>query len=220
VGITAWTQKYLDFVRAQVKFDPPAQQATLADYLGEVDHLALRIERLEKALDEAIEKAPESMRQVIAALQALRGIAKMTAVTVVAEVGELSRFERARQLMGYSGAVPSEYSSGQKTYRGAITKTGNAHLRRVIVEAAWAQRHPPILSRNLRERQKYLPAEVLEIATKARHRLHSRYRRLAAKGKPKQQVITAVGRELLGFIWAIGVTVERAAKATTQKAAA
>lgn len=220
VGIKAWTQKYVDFVREQVKFDQAAQQTTLADYLGEVDHLVLRIERLEKALDEAAEKAPESMRQVIAALQALRGVGKLTAVTVVAEVGELSRFESARQLMGYSGAVSSEHSSGQKIYRGAITKTGNAHLRRVVVEAAWAQRHPPILSRNIRERQKDLPAEVQEIATKARHRLHSRYRRLAAKGKPKQKVITAVGRELLGFIWAIGVTVERATKASVQKAAA
>jgi transposase len=219
-GFKAWSQRYFDFVREHVKFDQPAQQATLADYLGEVDHLALRIERLDKTVDEAIEKAPEHMRQVIEALQALRGVAKLTAVTVVAEVGKLSRFESARQLMGYSGAVSREHSSGQKTYRGSITKTGNAHLRRVVVEAAWSQRHPPILSRKLRERQRDLPAEVQEIATKARKRLHSRYQRLAAKGKCKQQVITAVGRELLGFIWAIGVTVERAAQTITEKAAA
>jgi transposase len=218
VGITAWTQKYLDFVKTHVKFEQPAQQATLSDYLGEVDHLALRIERLEKAIDAAVEKAPERMRHVIEALQALRGVAKLTAVTVVAEVGELSRFEHARQLMGYSGAVSSEHSSGQKTRRGGITKTGNAHLRRVVVEAAWAQRHSPILSRRLRERQQGLTPEVQELATKARHRLHSRYRRLAAKGKPKQQVVTAVGRELLGFIWAIGVATERAHQTTSQKA--
>jgi len=218
VGITAWTQKYLDFVKTHVKFEQPAQQATLSDYLGEVDHLALRIERLEKAIDAAVEKAPERMRQVIEALQALRGVAKLTAVTVVAEVGELSRFKNARQLMGYSGAVSSEHSSGQKTRRGGITKTGNAHLRRVVVEAAWAQRHLPILSRRLRERQEGLTREVQEMATKARHRLHSRYRRLAAKGKPKQQVVTAVGRELLGFIWAIGVATERAHQTRSQTA--
>jgi transposase len=218
MGVRAWTDKYLNEVR-KLTFEQPAQQATLADYVGEVDHLALRIERLEKAIDEAAAKAPEGMRQVVEALQSLRGVAKLTAVTIVAEVGELSRFETAPQLMGYSGMVSSEHSSGDKTRRGAITKTGNAHLRRVVVEAGWAQRHKPILSIRMRERQKNLSAEVQEIATKARHRLHNRYRHLAARGKPKQQVVTAVARELLGFIWAIGVTVERAA-ATTEKAAA
>jgi transposase len=137
----------------------------------------------------------------------------MTAITIVAEVGQLSRFPKARQLMGYSGAVASEHSSGERTSRGGITKTGNAHLRRVLVEAAWSQRFAPSLTRRLRERQEGLSAEVVEIAAKARHRLSARYRRLLARGKSKQQVVTAIARELLGFVWAIGVEVERKAAA-------
>ena len=104
-----------------------------------------RIARLEQAIDEAVEATPAAMRAVIEALQALRGVAKLAAVTIVAEVGQLSRFARPRQLMGYSGAVSSEHSSGPRTRRGAITKTGNAHLRRVVVEAAWAYRHRPAI---------------------------------------------------------------------------
>ena len=208
-NMRAWTQQYLEWIKREVKFEQCAQQATLEDYVNEVEHCALRIVRLEKTIDTAVEQAPESMREVIEALQALRGVAKVTAVTVVAEVGTLSRFEHARQLMGYSGAVSSEYSSGEKTRRGGITKTGNAHLRRVIVEAAWSQRYKPLISRAARKRQEGLSAEVQEIATKARQRLHSRYVRLLGRGKSKQQVVTAVAREMLGFIWAIGVTVER-----------
>jgi transposase len=150
---------------------------------------------------------------VVSALQALRGVGKMTAITIVAEVGQLSRFAKARQLMGYSGTVASEHSSGERTCRGGITKTGNAHLRRVLVEAAWCQRYSPTLTRTLRVRQEGLSAEVVEIAAKARHRLSARYRRLLARGKPKQQVVTAIARELLGFVWAIGVEVERKAAA-------
>ena len=211
--MTAWTQRHLDWIRREVKFEQFAQRATLEDYLEEVDHLGQRIARLEKAIDEAIEGAPATMKAVVSALQALRGVAKMTAITIVAEVGQLSRFPKARQLMGYSGAVASEHSSGERTSRGGITKTGNAHLRRVLVEAAWSQRFAPSLTRRLRERQEGLSAEVLEIAAKARHRLSARYRRLLARGKSKQQVVTAIARELLGFVWAIGVEVERKAAA-------
>ena len=161
-----------------------------------------------RAIDAAVQTAPARMRAVIEALQALRGIALVTAVTIVAEVGELSRFAKPRQLMGYSGAVASEDSSGERTRRGGITKAGNAHLRRVIVEAAWAYRHRPAVGAALRKRQAPVSAEVKEIAWKAQHRLHARYRALTARGKCKQQVVTAIGRELLGFIWAIGVHVE------------
>jgi transposase len=208
--IRAWTQTYLDWIKQKVSFDQRAQQLTLEDYLNEVDHAALRITRLEEAIDEVIEQAPEDMRELIRALQALRGIAKVGAVTIVAEVGRLSRFEHPRKLMGYSGAVSSEDSRGAKTRRGGITKTGNAHLRRVIVEAAWSQRYKPVMSSMLRKRQEGLSAEVQEIAAKARQRLHTRYVRLLGKGKLKQEVVTAVAREMLGFIWAIGMSVERA----------
>lgn len=206
----AWTENYLQWIKGKVSFDQRSQQVTLEDYLNEVDHAGARIARLEKAIDEAVEQAPSTMRELIQALQALRGLAKIGAVTIVAEVGTLTRFEHPRQLMGYSGAVSSEHSSGGKIRRGAITKTGNAHLRRVIVEAAWSQRYKPVLSPAMRKRQEGVSAEVQELASKARHRLHHRYMHLLGKGKTKQEVVTAVGREMLGFIWAIGVSVERA----------
>jgi transposase len=206
--IKPWTQRHLDWIRQEVKFDQYAQQTTLEDYLEEVNHQGQRIARLEQAIDAAIEQAPEAMREVVAALQALRGIGKLTAVTIVSEVGQLSRFPTARQAMGYSGLVASEHSSGERTRRGGITKTGNSHLRRVLVEAAWAARFQPTLTRSLRIRQEGLSAEVLETARTARYRLHARYLRLLGRGKTKHQVVTAVARELMGFVWAIGKTVE------------
>lgn len=207
-AMTPWTQRHLAWVNQAVQFEQPAQNATLLDYLHEVEHMAGRIERLERAIDDAVKTAPARMRTVIDALQALRGIALVSAVTIVAEVGELSRFTRAPQLMGYSGMGASEDSSGPRTRRGCITKTGNAHLRRIVVEAAWAYRHRPSVGGALRKRQAMLSDEVKGIAWKAQHRLHGRYRKLLGRGKCQQQVVTAVGRELLGFIWAIGVAVE------------
>jgi len=192
-----------------VHFEQPAQEYTLLDYLHEVEHVGDRIRRLETAIEEAVKLAPQRMREVIQGLQALRGIAQISAVTVVAELGEISRFHGARQLMGYSGAVSREHSSGKRIQRGQITKTGNAHLRRIAMEAAWAYRHRPTVGAALRKRQEGLSEEVKEIAWKAQHRLHKRYRNLLAAGKEKQKVVTAVGRELLGSIWAIGVQVEQ-----------
>jgi len=205
--MNSWTQTHLTWVKT-VHFEHAAQEATLLDYLHEVEHMADRIERLERAIDDAVKTAPERMRAVIEALQALRGIAQVSAVTIVAEVGELSRFPKPRQLMGYSGAVASEDSSGGRIRRGGITKTGNAHLRRVVIEAAWAYRYRPAVGAALRKRQVSVSQDVKEIAWKAQHRLHARYRHLTARGKCKQETVTAVGRELLGFIWAIGVQVE------------
>ena len=206
-AMTPWTQTHLTWVKT-VQCEHAAQEAARLDYLHEVEHMAERIERLERAIDDAVKTAPARMRAVIEALQALRGVALVSAVTIVSEVGELSRFTRPRQLMGYSGAVSSEDSSGARIRRGAITKTGNAHLRRVVIEAAWAYRYRPAVGATLRKRQATVGPEVKEIAWKAQHRLHARYRHLIAKGKCKQHVVTAVGRELLGFIWAIGVQVE------------
>jgi transposase len=197
----------------QVHFDQPALEATLLDYIHEVDHQADRIQRLEKSIDEAIEQAPPQMRAIIEALQALRGVAKITAVSIVAEVGSLSRFQTPRLLMGYSGLVSCEFSSGKRVRRGGITKTGNAHLRRVIVEAAWSYRYRPSVSATLRKRHQKLPAEIKEIAWKAQWRLHERYQKLAARGKNTNQIIAAIGRELLGFVWAIGVRAEARASA-------
>jgi transposase len=206
-AMTPWTQAHLAWVKT-VHFTPAAQEATLLDYLHEVEHMAERLERLDRAIDTAVQTAPEQMRAVIGALQAMRGIALVTAVTIVAEVGELSRFATPRQLMGYSGAVPSEDSTGKRIRRAGITKTGNAHLRRVVMEAAWAYRYRPAVGPALRKRQASLSPHVTAIAWKAQHRLHARYRHLAASGKCHPQTVTAIGRELLGFIWAIGVYVE------------
>jgi len=209
-GMKAWTQKYLEWVKSQVHFDQPALEATLGDYFHEVEHAVARLERLEKAIDQAIEKAPQQIRAVIEALQALRGIARTAAATVVSEVSSFSRFQ-PRRLMGYSGLVASEPSSGNRIQRGSITRTGNSHLRRVIIEAAWAYQHRPWLGGFLLRRQRdlKLTEETKEIAWKAQYRLHKRYQKLAAPGKNKNQIVTAVGRELLGFIWAIAVQTER-----------
>ncbi|MGH3523933.1 MAG: IS110 family transposase, partial [Mycobacterium sp.] len=216
-GTKAWTGKYLKWVKEQVRFEQPAQEATLLDYLHEVEHAGERIQRLEKSIDTAIETVPPKMRAVIQGLQSLRGIAQISAVSIVAELGEISRFAQPRQLMGYSGAVSREHSSGERVQRGSISKAGNAHLRRIVVEAAWSYRHRPNIGAALAMRQKGSSEEVKEIAWKAQHRLHTRYSKLCAKGKAKQKVVTAVGRELLGFIWAIGVQIERSMSASPKK---
>jgi transposase len=176
-GIKAWTKAYLEWIQSKVHFDQAALEATLADYLEEVDHVAARIVRLDGAIDEAVRQAPPEIRAVIEALQSLRGVAQTTAATIVSELGSLSRFERARQLMGYSGLVPREHSSGNRVQRGGITKTGNGHLRRVLVEAAWAYQHRPNVTGFLLRRQKNLALseEVKKMAWKAQQRLHKRY---------------------------------------------
>jgi transposase len=214
-GVKSWTTKHLLWVKT-LRFEHAAQEATFVDYLHEVEHAADRVARLEQAIDQAIESAPADMRALIAGLQALRGIRSVSAATIVAEVGPLSRFARPKQLMGYSGMVSAENSTGNSVRRGAITKTGNAHLRRIAGEAAWAYQYRPAMSPVLKKRQEGLSEEVKEIAWKAQHRLCSRYRRLMAKGKLRQKVATAIGRELLGFVWAIGIQVEREQQGCTK----
>ena len=218
-GIQSWTMKYREWIKRDVHFPARAQEVTLLDYLHEVEHAAARIARLDAAIAEAAKLASPKMRAVIEGLQALRGIAQISAVTVVAELGEVTRFSKARQLMAYAGIVASEDSSGERTRRGSITKTGNAHLRRVVVEAAWAYRHRPSVGAALRKRQETVSEEVKQIAWKAQHRLHARYGKLMAKGKNKGVVVTAVARELLGFLWAIGVHVEAEQKRSLENVA-
>ena len=210
-----WTQKHMDWIKRQVRFEQPASQAAFLDYVHEVEHAADRLARVEKAIDDAIAAAPAEIQQVVQALQALRGVGKIVAVSVVAEVGSLSRFPNPRQLMGYSGMVSSEYSTGKHVRRGGITKTGNAHLRRVIVEAAWAYQHKPWIGGWLAKRQQGLDEETKAIAWKAQWRLCTRYKKLAAGGKNKPQIVTTIGRELLGFIWAIAVRAEARAAGQT-----
>ena len=213
-GVKAWTKKHREWIKSHVRFAEAALEATLADYVEEVDHVGARIAKLEKAIDEAIQQAPAEIRAVIEALQALRGVAQTTAATIVSELGSLSRFPTAPQLMGYSGLVASEHTTGNRVQRGGITKTGNGHLRRVVVEAAWAYQHRPNVIGYLLHRQKNLAIsdEVKDIAWKAQQRLHKRYKTMAARGKNKNQIVAALGRELLGFIWAIGVRTEQQQK--------
>ena len=210
-GLKAWTKKHLEWIKSHVRFPQAALEATLADYLEEVDHVAARIVKLEKAIDEAIKQAPPEIRAVIEALQALRGVAQTTAASIVSELGSLSRFPTAPQLMGYSGLVASEHTTGNRVQRGGLTKTGNGHLRRVVVEAAWAYQHRPNVIGYLLRRQKNLAIsdEIKAIAWKAQQRLHKRYKAMDARGKNKNQIVAALGRELLGFIWAIGVKTEQ-----------
>jgi len=204
----AWTVKHLQWVRQQ-SFEQPAQQAAFEDYIAEVEHCAARVAGLEAKIAEAIPDLPETHREVIAALQSMRGIAMLTAVTLVSEIGEFSRFENPRQMMSYAGVVPSESSSGGSTRRGGITKTGNAHVRRVLVESAWSARYKPSVSYTIKKRQSSDP-RIRAIAWSAQKRLHERYVRLKSKGKTHNKVLIAVAREMLGFIWEIANTVEHA----------
>lgn len=203
-----WTQKHMDWLRAHVSFDEFALTMTFFDYVHEVEHMAERLVRLEKAIDEAVAAAPAEIQEVVADLQALRGVAKLAAVSIVAELGSLSRFSSPRQLMSYAGLVSREHSSGSRIQRGGITKTGNSHLRRVVVESSWAYQHKPWVGGYLLKRQNDLDPEVRDIAWKAQWRLCTRYKKMLARGKNKPQIVTAIARELLGFIWAIAVRAE------------
>lgn len=203
--------------RARVRPTPgPSPSPTRAFYVvsgQERDNEERRSARADfvsqpRSLVIADKRAPEQTRALVDALQSLRGVARLTAVTVVTELGSPSRFERAAHAMSYTGLVPSEHSSGKKNKRGAITKTGNSHLRGVLVESAFHYRHPPKLVKRQREMQQSLSPQVAAMAWKAQQRLHRRYWLLTSKSKPKGKVVAAVARELIGFIWAIAKQVE------------
>ncbi len=209
LGLKAWTERYMRWL-AQVRYEQAAQEVTLRDCLNEFEHMTARVKRLEMAILELVKELPEAMQQVIRGLQALRGVAHISAVTIAAELGNIStRFESARKLMGYCGVFPSENSSGKRKRQGGITKCGNAHLRRIVMESAWCYRHWPGVGEKLRKRHGGVPAEIIEIAWKAQNRLHKRYMKLTIAGKEHGKVVTAVGRELLGFIWAIAIKAEQ-----------
>ena len=211
-AVKAWTERYMEWLQ-QIHYTQPAQEATLVDCLNEVEHMGARVRGLEEAILEVVKLAPQPMQEVIRGLQALRGVAHISAVSIATELGNItSRFQSARKLMGYGGTFPSEDSSGKRIRRGGITKSGNAHLRPIVVESAWSYRHRPWIGAKLRRRQEGVPAEITEIAWKAQKRLHRRYMKLMATGKDQRKIMTAIGRELLGFIWAIGIKAEAACK--------
>lgn len=202
-GKSRWTQAHKRWLES-VKFEHPTQQIVFQEYVDTVQAMSQRVQAMDKHIERA---ARESVFwPVIEALMALRGVNVLTATTIVAEIGDLKRFTGAPQLMAYLGVVPSEHSSGPKQKRGGITKTGNAHVRRVLVEAAWTYRHPARKSALLQRRALRTSEAVQDIAWKAQKRLCSRYWSLQDRGKLKVQVCTAISRELAGFIWAIGQT--------------
>jgi transposase len=199
-GKRHWTKEHLSWLRAQ-QFEHEAQQRVLEDYLQTVEDLGQRIERLTHSIVELLESW--SLRPLVVGLQALRGISVISAVTLVAEIGDFARFPSAPQFMSFTGLVPSEHSSGEGRRQGRITKCGNTHVRRTLVEAAWAYHYRPKMSAAIQSRSAKASAEVQRIAWRAQNRLCSRYRRLTAAGKPKNKVIVGVARELAGFVWAI-----------------
>jgi transposase len=196
-----WTTRHRLWLE-QLTFDLRAEQETLIDYRHEVDHLTDRIKRLDRVIAELVPTLSRQQRELVEALQAFRGIKLLTAVSLVTELGDLKRFAHPKRLMSYLGLVPSEYSSGDRTVRGAITKAGNTHVRRLLIEATWAYRLKPRVSRLLRWRSAKVDESVKQIAWKAQDRVHSRYNRLLTRGKPKNKVLVAMARELTGFIWA------------------
>ncbi len=199
-GKTSWTPAHMRWL-TKVMLLSSAQQIAFQEYLDAIKTASERVERLTGEIVRHVELW--RMKPVVEAFQALRGVQMITAATMVAEVGEISRFENPRQLMSYLGLVPSEYSSGGSTLRGSITKAGNTHARTALVEAAWQYRLKPRMSKAILQRQENLPKKITEIAWRAQLRLSHRFRLLSAKGKPRQKIVTAIARELAGFIWAI-----------------
>jgi transposase len=179
----------------------PAQQSVCQEYVRAVNEQTERLQRLEQALHDHVHTW--RLPPVVEALQALRGVQFTVAVTLVAELGDLTRVENPRQLMNYLGLIPSEYSSGERRRQGAMTKAGNTHARRAWVEGAWAYRYPATVSRHLQLRREQLPKPLHDISWRAQVRLCTRCRRLLARGKHANQVVVAMARELGGFLWAI-----------------
>lgn len=198
-GRSSWTQKHMKWI-ASLKFEHPSQQICLEEYLSAVEECRRRVARLDTQIRELVPHW--SMAPVVTALTAHRGVNLVVATTVLAEVGDLTRFDRAREVMGFVGLVPSLNATGQERYTGKITKTGNGHARRVLVEAAWSFRHPARRTAHLRRRLENQSPEVQDLAWKTQVRLCGRYRRLVGRRKQPNKVITAIARELIAFLWA------------------
>jgi transposase len=199
-GRANWTAAHLRWL-ANVVCPTPAQQIVFQEYVRAVSEQTERLQRLQAELPALVQTwrwAP-----VVEAIQALRGVQFIAAVTLIAELGDLTRFATPRQLMSYLGLVPSEHSSGERRRQGSITKTGNSHARRVLVEGAWAYRYPAKVSRHLQLRLEKVPKAIQDISWKAQVRLCKRYRRLVARGKTVNQVVVAIAREMAAFVWAI-----------------
>ena len=207
-GRPAWTKLHRRWL-AGLKFEQAVHHLVLEDYVQAVEAAAARRDRLTAQIEAML---PDwTLAPVVAALQTMRGMALVNAATLIAELGDLSRFANPRQLMAYLGLVPCEHSSGASVRRGGITKTGNSAARRLLIEAAWCYRFPARVSRELLLRQENQPRSIRDIAWKGQVRLCARYRKLARSGKPANVVTIAIARELAGFVWAIARQVMAAA---------
>jgi transposase len=200
VGRANWNPAHLRWL-SEVVCPTPAQQIVFQEYVRAVNEHTERLQRLEQELQEQVKSW--RLHPVVDALQALRGVQFTAAVTMVAEIGDLTRFDTPRELMKFLGLIPSEYSSGDQRRQGSITKAGNTHARRVLVEGAWAYRYPAKVSRHLQLRLETQPKMIQDISWKAQVRLCKRYRQLVARGKHPNVVTVAIARELTGFMWAI-----------------
>ena len=198
-GRKNWTQAHQQWLRG-LRLEHPAEQATFDAYCMAVDHVGERLRAIELDLESWARQ--ESYASPVSWLRCFHGIETTTAMTLVTELHDFRRFRKPRELMAYLGLVPSEHSSGDRTNRGGITKSGNGHARRVLVESAWHYRHPPRSSAALRKRREGQPTRVIAIADRAHHRLSRRFRRMTDRGKPRNKVVVAIARELVGFLWA------------------
>src|SRR6266571_1506686 len=197
VGRTSWTGAHRRWL-SELKLPEPAQRIVFEEYVDAITVATGRIERLTRAIETA----------VAGALQAMRGIQFVHAVTLIAELGDLTRFASARQLMGYLGLVPREDSSGEHRHQGSITKAGNSYARRALIEAAWAYRYPARVTRIIATRQAGIPKAACDIAWRAQLRLSAKYRRMNARHLNHNKIVVALARELSGFVWAIGQSVK------------
>jgi transposase len=203
-GRANWSPAHLRWL-SEVVCPTPAQHIVFQEYVRAVTEHTERLQRLEQELQEHVKAW--RVHPVVEALQALRGVQCTVAVTTVAELGDLTRFDTPRELMKFLGRIPSEYSTGERRRQGAITKAGNTHARRALVEGAWAYRYPAKVRRHLQLRLEKQPKAIQDISWKAQVRLCKRYRKLIARGKHANQVVVAIARELIGCMWAIAKAV-------------
>jgi transposase len=197
---STWTVTRRNWLATQ-RFEFAAQQITFDSYLHTVDLVDARIEQLERAIRETAEQEPWCA--LVARLRCLRGVDTLTALALVTEIGDFDRFTTAEQFMAFVGLVPTEHSSGEKRRQGSITKVGNSHVRRLLVESAWHARRRPKVGYELARRQRGQDAAVIERAWRCQQRLYQRWQRMAGRGKPQQKIVVACARELAGFVWAI-----------------
>jgi transposase len=195
----AWTSKHLLWLRG-LRFENPLEQVVVDDYLLAIEQLEERLKGFDEKIEAVSHKAPYA--EPVGWLRCFRGIDTVTAMTILSELHGFSRFHSPRGLMAFLGLVPSEHTSGYDPKRGGITKTGNGHVRRVLIEAAWHYRHRPSVGSPLQKRRKGQPAQMIALADKAQQRLYRRYQRMTERGMPTPKAVTAIARELTGFIWA------------------